>query len=677
MPVRIGQRHFLFLATTLLLVAVLHTLWATSLDSFTIDEPYHIAAGATYLRWGDFRINPEHPPLVKLAAALAEPASVLHLAPFTPLDDKYQERVYTQTAVYKLSNYHQVQRRARIALITLNTLLLGLLTLTLRRVFSPAIALATLLLLALDPTISAHMPVVMTDLPLALIGTLTCALAVLALRCRRWLDWLLFGLAGGLLLGTKHSAPLILVPLIAGCLGVLLWQGLRKSRTDVATQWLRLAAASLLAVTVLWSLYGFRFHESRDRDAQGHFVETYNRTLNAKIEDLHSPVLRTSLSTANRLHLVPRAYLWGLADTLRAGVEGRPSLVRAFGRDYIDKAPWWIALADLLVKVPLPFLALALAGIVLLTLRCLPPQVARPMAAFIAMLVFFLAFISKNGVFYAGLRHWLFAVPLLAIAAAACIVVCLQSQRTAVRIIPLAAFLLIAIPTLPQRRIWEYHNVLAGGSYNAWKNFYNESVDLGQRSDEILAFDKAHIAPADPLYGYWTMREQLTANGVRNWEPTPEQVADGYLSGWFVFDAPGMPSLHWRHIEIFRNATPAARIGNAAIYHGRYYLPFVAGGILNGQALRLLQERDGDKAKAELYLKRGVQLDPEATGAFIELGNLALARKEKPQALQFYRNAVKAERFSEGVRKVIRQHIARLEAHDVADVPPLRRPNKE
>jgi hypothetical protein len=65
----------------LLCVVVGHTIWATSLDGFTVDEPYHIAAGATYLRLGDYRANPEHPPLVKLVAALAEPASVLHVAP--------------------------------------------------------------------------------------------------------------------------------------------------------------------------------------------------------------------------------------------------------------------------------------------------------------------------------------------------------------------------------------------------------------------------------------------------------------------------------------------------------------------------------------------------------------------------------------------------------------------
>src|ERR1700730_8289876 len=74
-----APEHFFWIGLLLLLAFALgHSLWATSLDGFTIDEPYHIAAGASYLRWGDYRLNPEHPPLVKLIAGLSVPPRVLH-----------------------------------------------------------------------------------------------------------------------------------------------------------------------------------------------------------------------------------------------------------------------------------------------------------------------------------------------------------------------------------------------------------------------------------------------------------------------------------------------------------------------------------------------------------------------------------------------------------------------
>ena len=441
----------------LLALALGHSLWATSLDGFTIDEPYHIAAGASYLRWGDFRLNPEHPPLVKLIAGLAVPRGVLHLGPLQVLSEKGQERQYTQKAVFLDSDSKQIQRRARAALLTFNTLLLAALGWLLWRIFGAGIALAALLLLALDPTVSAHMPVVMTDLPLALLGTICLCLATLALRHRLWPDWILFGIATGLLLATKHSAPLIVLPLLVGCISVLVWQSKRKQ--SVRRQVLGLTVATVLSMVVLWGAYGFRYRESPGLNAQGQPVETFNRPLAAKIGDLHSPAMRGALTVAQRLHLVPRAYLWGLADTLRAGVEGRPIWINVFGHSYQGKAPGWVAFADLLVKLPPAFLLLAILGIGLLVLGRLPIPVALPLAGFAGMAAFFMLFIAHNGIFYAGLRHWLFVVPLLAVCAAAGAWFLWRSPVLWWRALPLAAILWIAVTVLPQRRIWEYHNL--------------------------------------------------------------------------------------------------------------------------------------------------------------------------------------------------------------------------
>jgi hypothetical protein len=38
-------------------------------DALTYDEPAHIAAGYSYLRFQDARLHPEHPPLLKMLAA--------------------------------------------------------------------------------------------------------------------------------------------------------------------------------------------------------------------------------------------------------------------------------------------------------------------------------------------------------------------------------------------------------------------------------------------------------------------------------------------------------------------------------------------------------------------------------------------------------------------------------
>jgi hypothetical protein len=49
---------------------ILITVSAFLQKSTTVDEPVHLVAGYSYLKWGDFRLNPEHPPIAKIWASL-------------------------------------------------------------------------------------------------------------------------------------------------------------------------------------------------------------------------------------------------------------------------------------------------------------------------------------------------------------------------------------------------------------------------------------------------------------------------------------------------------------------------------------------------------------------------------------------------------------------------------
>jgi len=67
-----------FFVAALLLVSFLLALFSIRNDTFTFDETAHIAAGYSYLTQKDYRLNPEHPPLIKPSqlAARAGPAMV-------------------------------------------------------------------------------------------------------------------------------------------------------------------------------------------------------------------------------------------------------------------------------------------------------------------------------------------------------------------------------------------------------------------------------------------------------------------------------------------------------------------------------------------------------------------------------------------------------------------------
>src|SRR5262252_6729567 len=88
---RIGGALFSALLLLLIAAAIVRSAIATRLDGFTIDEAYHIAAGVSYVRLGDFRINPEHPPLVKLWVGSLISATGFHLSNIRPFADKSDE----------------------------------------------------------------------------------------------------------------------------------------------------------------------------------------------------------------------------------------------------------------------------------------------------------------------------------------------------------------------------------------------------------------------------------------------------------------------------------------------------------------------------------------------------------------------------------------------------------
>ena len=119
-------------------------------------EPWHITAGVAYLRTGEYYLNPEHPPLVKLIAGLAAPRNVFRFVEPTLLHDTTAERRFVEETMYERNDADFVQSRARRAMFLFNGLLLLLFGLSAFRVFGGAVALGALAFALIDPTVAAH-----------------------------------------------------------------------------------------------------------------------------------------------------------------------------------------------------------------------------------------------------------------------------------------------------------------------------------------------------------------------------------------------------------------------------------------------------------------------------------------------------------------------------------------
>ncbi len=136
-------------------------------DSAIVDESPHIAAGYSYLRFQDYRLNPEHPPLIKDLASL--PLQFLKLN-FPIQSGAWQKDINGQWTVghdflYNSGNNpDQIIFWARLPMILFLTLFGFVFFVLSRNIFGPKVALLATFLLAFSPTFLAHGRLVTTDL---------------------------------------------------------------------------------------------------------------------------------------------------------------------------------------------------------------------------------------------------------------------------------------------------------------------------------------------------------------------------------------------------------------------------------------------------------------------------------------------------------------------------------
>jgi 2-dehydropantoate 2-reductase len=166
-------------------------------------------AGASYVQHGDFALNPEHPPLVKLWVG-AWLGDAFRVPPTPALREKQDEREFVETTMYRDNDDRAAQARTRAAMWSLHAILLLVLAGLLWRAFGAAWAAGTMAWLAIDPSVGAYLPVVMTDLPVAL----TLAIAALATNHGDPFDYLeVIGRGRPLL---HAPLPVVAIPTTAG-----------------------------------------------------------------------------------------------------------------------------------------------------------------------------------------------------------------------------------------------------------------------------------------------------------------------------------------------------------------------------------------------------------------------------------------------------------------------------
>src|SRR5690349_7440388 len=157
-----------FLAVSLLLL---------SRKGLFIDDSMHMPAGYSYLLTHDYRLNQEHPPLIKLLGGLGlwrlhpqfpfdSPGWQEAAAPEDPQDGmvKIEEAFFAANA----DRIEQVVSRGRLPVLLLPLLLLLAVGCLTRQLFGPLAALIAVLLLATEPNVIGNSIVVQNDIAASL-----------------------------------------------------------------------------------------------------------------------------------------------------------------------------------------------------------------------------------------------------------------------------------------------------------------------------------------------------------------------------------------------------------------------------------------------------------------------------------------------------------------------------
>ncbi len=482
-------------ALLLLLVALsLAAVWYHQLgDSPTFDEAIHLFSGAEALEDGSFWLNPEHPPLLKLAGALglrplrlATPCGPAPCAasPF----NGYLHWFYGNSAPAD-----RIVAAGRRPFPWVLALLVVALHLGVRRVAGPAAGLLAAGLVALDPGFVAHAAYVHTDVGASLAFFAVVLLAVRAATGTSLSRWLVLGLALGLALVTKFSA-ILLVPVVAAAplFSLLLPAGPGPGsggRPAWAVTRDRLVGAVLalgIGGLVVFGVQSFALRRMPPAAVEA-AVRTYLQSRPARPGEVET------YATLARLSPPLGHYLGGLKGVVLLSERGRGA--NWFRGETAERSfPLYFPAAFLLKSTPafLVLLALALgAGIARIRRGGGSlPAIPTTLAILVPLLVaagYLLS--STRSSFNIGARHLL---PVWALLAASAAIVLGRGLARRPRLLAVAAALLVASTGLSlflsRTSPIAYFNVLAGGDEGGRRWFSDSNVDWGQDLHRLHLF---------------------------------------------------------------------------------------------------------------------------------------------------------------------------------------------
>jgi hypothetical protein len=439
------------------------------------DEGNHIYAG--YMNWmrGEYFMNPEHPPLVKLVATLPLVPLDLKVAPRRGRGFKSESWFGGRELLFRNGPANggkytadTLLFRVHMAAMVFGLTLAVLLFAAGKEMFGAGAGLIAMALYVFDPSVLAHAPYVTTDTGAAC-GFFASVYAFYRFARRMtWARALVCGLATGLALVAKHSAIAlapILVLLALAEIG-LRWRTERKRPGREAVRLLAgLGVTAAVALFVLWGVYGFRWSMTP--------AGVSIASLTQQTREL-SPAMRNFILFSDHYHLLPRSYLFGLADVQAVG-DDWPTYI--FGQIY-RHGQWFFFPVVFSAKWTLGTLAL----IALSVYACASAKLRLSREAlFLAIPAAFYMAVAMASPLNMGIRHVLPVVPFVFCLVGAAAAWLIERRKTWIYVVGLFLAVHVVSSARSFPNYLPYSNILWGGTSQTYKSFSDCQVDWGQQ----------------------------------------------------------------------------------------------------------------------------------------------------------------------------------------------------
>jgi hypothetical protein len=556
------QRHAIVLVTFAVMFALLAVSSYTQ-KSATWDEPQHLTTG--YLMWerGDFRTDPEHPPFLRLWAALPllalddiklETAAIDHIPPSEWVAARQFE--FCHWFLYQQNDADRLLYRARFMIVLLGVGLGVMVFCWTRELLGFWPATIALGLYTLEPNILAHASLVTTDFGI------TCFMFGAVYFLWRWTQRPQAGNAAGFVAFTALSvvSKFTAVLLLPVAVVLLVVHAIRSQRALPAAT--LFGAAFVAAWIAVWAVYGFRYLPARSTDWRYRVQED-------SIYGPRAPKLTTQLvQWADDHHLVPNAYAQGfLLGQIKAQARG------AYLMGKISSTGWWYFFpAAFAMKTPVALLALLACGVVLCCRRW---QTDWLFLLLPAVVVLGTAMSAKLNI---GLRHILPIYPFLIVVAGMATGKLLTHPRPAGRVLLGALGVAVA---LESALIWPdylaFFNALVGGPRQGSRSLVDSNLDWGQDLKPLKRWmdregvdfiNLSYFGTADAAY-YGINCQHLPGAPFFN----AGQIGPPRLPGFVAVSATNLRGVYAdeatrKFYEPLQNAEPVAVIGHSIFVYG-------------------------------------------------------------------------------------------------------------